>query len=156
MVTGEVRFSGLNGIHPRQSDSDVIVELSVNGEIKDSMETTYDDEGRFTAILLTPSDSNLSGEEVKIIAKITNISNSQSETSYDVTSVFQEVRFLLDVIESEILLLEIDAPGGNQIANGHVWHFGQDIPLIVHLADDNGLPNRMTMHYSRRIEVGNR
>ena len=40
-------------------------------------------------------------------------------------------------------------PGGNQIADGHVWHFGQDIPLIVHLADDNGLPNRMTMHYSR-------
>ena len=26
---------------------------------------------------------------------------------------------------------------------------GKDIPLIVHLADDNGLPNRMTMHYSR-------
>ena len=32
--------------------SNVIVELSINGDIKDSMETTYDDEGRFTAILL--------------------------------------------------------------------------------------------------------
>ena len=123
--------------------------MSVGGATVSSAETTYDDEGKFTAILYTPSDRNLSGEEVKITAKVTNISNSQSDTSSDVTSVFQEIRFLLDIIESEVVLLEVDAPGGNQIADGHVWHFGQDLPLIVHLVDDNGLPNKMTMHYSR-------
>ena len=149
MVTGELRFSGLSGVHPKQSDADIFVELSVGGATLSSAETTYDDEGKFTAILYTPSDRNLSGEEVKITAKVTNISNSQSDTSSDVTSVFQEIRFLLDIIESEVVLLEVDAPGGNQIADGHVWHFGQDLPLIVHLVDDNGLPNKMTMHYSR-------
>ena len=43
----------------------------------------------------------------------------------------------------------IDAPGGNQVADGHVWHPGQNIPLILELSDDNGLPNKMNMHYTR-------
>ena len=148
-VSGQVRFSGLNGVYPGQDDADVFVELSVNSHVKDSMKVVYDNEGKFTAILYTPDDRNLSGEEVTITAKITNISDSQSDTSSDVTSVSQDIRFLLDVIESEVVSLEIDAPGGNQIADGHVWHIGQDVPLIVHLEDDNGLPNKMTMHYSR-------
>ena len=89
MVEGEVRFSGLNGIHPRQNDANVVIELRVDGDVKDSIETTYDDEGRFNATLYTPNDRELSGKEVKLSAKITNISNSQSDTSTDVTSIFQ-------------------------------------------------------------------
>ena len=55
------------------------------------METTYDDEGIVHTTLLTPDDRNLSGEEFKIIPKITNIGSILSQqTSYDVTSVFQE------------------------------------------------------------------
>ena len=55
----------------------------------------------------------------------------------------------MDANNSEVISLFIDAPGGNQLADGHVWHPGQNIPLILELSDDNGLPNKMTMHYSR-------
>ena len=45
--------------------------------------------------------------------------------------------------------LEVAAPGGNQPADGHVWHPGQDIPLRLHLIDDNGLPSTMELWYNR-------
>ena len=56
---------------------------------------------------------------------------------------------------SEVISLEIDAPGGNQLADGHVWHPGQDIPLQLEIADDNGLPAKMELFYNRREEDGN-
>ena len=149
MVAGEVRFSGLNDIHPNQEDADVIVELSLDDQVLGSVSPDYDEDGIFSAVLVTPDDKNLSGEELKITAKIMNISRSQSTTSFDVTSIFQEIRLILDANESQVIALEIDAPGGNQLADGHIWHPGQDIPLIVHLKDDNGLPEKMAMHYSR-------
>ena len=120
MVAGEVRFSGLNDIHPNQEDADVIVELSLDDQVLGSVSPDYDEDGIFSAVLVTPDDKNLSGEELKITAKIMNISRSQSTTSFDVTSIFQEIRPILDANESQVIALEIDAPGGNQLADGHI------------------------------------
>ena len=66
-------------------------------------------------------------------------------TAYDTTSSQQHVDFVLDLNSSEAISLEIDAPGGNQ-RQMHVWHFGQDIPLLLHVRDDNGLSEKMIFY----------
>ena len=97
----------------------------MDDQVLGSVSPDYDEDGIFSAVLVTPDDKNLSGEELKITAKIMNISRSQSTTSFDVTSIFQEIRLILDANESQVIALEIDAQGGNQLADGHIWHPGQ-------------------------------
>ena len=148
-VSGEVRYSGLNGIHPSPQDAVVVIDLIQDGVVVSNVSTAFGEDGKFNTTVETPADSSLSGAEFTIIPRLTDIGGAQVPTAIDATSEFQEIRFVLDVNNSEVISLQIDAPGGNQLANGHVWHPGQDIPLILHVEDDNGLPNKMTMHYSR-------
>ena len=148
-VSGEVRFSGLNEINPSPEDAIVELDLMNGNQVISTTSTNFDADGKFNTSLVTPNESSLSGTELSIIPRLTDIGDFQTSTALDVTSEFQEIRLLLDVLNSEVVALEIDSPGGNQLADGHVWHPGQDIPLILHLEDDNGLPNKMIMHYNR-------
>ena len=106
-------------------------------------------DGKFNTTISTPNDSMLSGSQLKLVPIITEIGNMESNTAYDATSTSQEIRLILDVNNSEVISLQIDSPGENQPADGHVWHPGQDIPLILHIEDDNGLPEKMTLFYNR-------
>ena len=149
IISGEVRYSGLYGVHPLPEEAGVIVDLLVEGQLLSSVSTGFDSIGEFNTSIITPESASLSGSEVELHARLVDIGDSQSSTALDATSEYQKIQFLLDVVNSEVISLQIDAPGGNQPADGHVWHPGQDIPLIVHLNDDNGLPEKMTMYYNR-------
>ena len=148
-VTGEVRYSGLNKVHPPIDNAVVNIELLVADEVIGNVTTSFGENGLFNASIITPNDHELSGIEFKVIPRLTEIGSFSSETALDATSQSQNVRFVLDANNSEVISLFVDAPGGNQLADGHVWHLGQDIPLILELSDDNGLPNKMKMHYTR-------
>lgn len=148
-VTGEVRYSGLNKVHPPIDNAVVNIELLVADEVISNVTTSFGENGLFNTSITTPNDHELSGIEFKIIPRLTEIGSFSSETALDATSQSQNVLFVLDANNSEVISLFVDAPGGNQLADGHVWHLGQDIPLILELSDDNGLPNKMKMHYTR-------
>tara|TARA_B100000700_G_scaffold195630_1_gene215284 strand:- start:574 stop:3390 length:2817 start_codon:yes stop_codon:yes gene_type:complete len=148
-ISGEVRYSGLSGINPSPQDVDVIIQLMDGEQILDSTSTTIEDDGKFNTTLSTPNEITLSGSELTLLPLLVNIGDPQATTALDATSIYQEVRLILDAINSEVISLEIDAPGGNQPADGHVWHPGQDIPLQLQLEDDNGLPAKMELFYNR-------
>ena len=148
-VSGEVRYSGLNGINPSSQDAEILIQLMDGEEIIENVTTVFDSNGMFNTTILTPATPSLSGTELKIIPRIVNIGSVQSNTALDATSPSQHIRLILDVINSEVISLQIDSPGNNQPADGHVWHPGQDIPLILELEDDNGLPEKMTLFYNR-------
>ena len=148
-ISGEVRYSGLDGINPLPQDVDLLIQLLDGEEILDNVSTNIDTEGKFNTSLVTPNNPILSGSELTILPRLVNIGDSQTTTALDATSIFQEARLILDANNSEVISLEIDAPGGNQPADGHVWHPGQDIPLQLQLEDDNGLPAKMELYYNR-------
>ena len=149
VVSGKVRYSGLNGINPLPNEAKVSVQLLNDEAVIANVSTNYGLDGKFNATISTPNDSMLSGSQLKLVPIITEIGNVESNTAYDATSPSQEIRLILDVNNSEVISLEIDSPGENQPADGHVWHPGQDIPLILHIEDDNGLPEKMTLFYNR-------
>ena len=130
-------------------DAVVNIELLSGEEVIGNVTTSFDEDGLFNTSIITPDEQELSGTEFNIIPRLTQIGSLNSQTARDATSQSQNVRFILDANNSEVISLFIDAPGGNQLADGHVWHPGQNIPLILELSDDNGLPNKMTMHYTR-------
>ena len=149
VVSGEVRYSGLDGVNPSPDDVDVVLRLLNGEQVLVSTSTVIGSDGSFNTSLTTPNDTELSGSELTIVPILQNIGDSQSSTANDATSNSQHVRLVLDVNNSEVISLEIDAPGGNQLADGHVWHPGQDIPLQLEIADDNGLPAKMELFYNR-------
>ena len=124
VVSGEVRYSGLDGVNPSPDDVDVILRLQNGEQILSSVSTVIGPNGKFNTSLVTPNDAELSGSELTLVPILQNIGDSQSSTANDVTSNSQHVRLILDANNSEVISLEIDAPGGNQHADGHVWHPG--------------------------------
>ncbi len=147
-VEGKVRFSGLNGNNPLPEDVDVVIEIQGQETITNST-TSIDSSGNFNTTLLVPSSGLTSGEEVKIKPLLQNIGSEETTTALDVTSTYQSTNIVLDMNNSQVVSLEINAPGGNQPADGHIWHPGQDIPLQLHVIDDNGLPSKMELFYNR-------
>ena len=148
-VTGEVRYSGLAGINPLPQDLDLEITLFDGDAEFANTTTSLDYNGLFNTTITSPNSEQLSGNELTIVAKIVRIGPEDTSTALDVTSLSQEIRFILDSKNAEVIYLEINAPGGNQLANGHVWHPGQDIPLQLHITDDNGLPAKMELYYNR-------
>ena len=149
VISGEVRYSGLDGVNPSSDDVDVVLQLLNGEQILSSKSVDIDSNGKFNSTLNTPNDTELSTSELTIVAQLQNIGDVQADTADDVTSSTQQIRLVLDAINSEVISLEIDAPGGNQLADGHVWHPGQDIPLQLEISDDNGLPAKMELFYNR-------
>ena len=149
IVEGEVRYSGLYGVHPSGADVDVVVSLYEGEQAISNISVNISAEGLFNATLVTPDQGLMSGNELKIIPHLTRIGPIQDNTASDATSLSQHVLFVLDEFNAEVVSLEVNAPGGNQPADGHVWHPGQDIPLQVHIVDDNGLPSTMELYYNR-------
>lgn len=148
-ITGEVRYSGLSGINPSPQDAEVTIHLMNGDGFIENVSTNFGSDGKFNITISTPNLPSLSGLELKLVPRIVEIGDGQSTTALDATSDSQEIRLILDVINSEVISLQIDSPGINQPADGHIWHPGQDIPLILHLEDDNGLPEKMTLMYNR-------
>jgi len=147
-ISGEVRFSGLAGINPLSQDVDVEITLSDEDIVISSALVNIDSNGLFNTTINSPNLESMSGEELTIAPSLLNI-GQQSSTANDATSYAQEIKFIYDTGNAEVISLEVNAPGGNQPADGHVWHPGQDIPLQLNIIDDNGLPNKMELFYNR-------
>ena len=148
-ITGEVRYSGLMGVNPHPLDLDLEVTLFDGDTEIAKVATSIDNNGLFNTTIFTPDLENMSGNELIIVPNIVRIGTDSSTSAGDATSISQEIRFILDSKNAEVIYLEINAPGGNQLADGHVWHPGQDIPLQLHITDDNGLPPKMELYYNR-------
>ena len=149
VIQGEVRYSGVNNDNPLPNEVDVIISLQSEGNILSNFSANIDWYGKFNLTIEIPEYVFDSGELVYIVPKLINIGNNDQNTASDATSQFQRASFIFDDNNSRVVSLQIAAPGGNQPADGHVWHPGQDIPLILHLQDDNGLPATMQLWYNR-------
>jgi hypothetical protein len=149
IVEGEVRYSGLYGINPESGDVDVVISLYEGEQIISNSSVVIGSDGQFNTSLSTPNQGLMSGFDLKIIPQLVRVGPLQDGTANDVTALTQHILFVLDEINAEVVSLEVNAPGGNQPADGHVWHPGQDIPLQVHIVDDNGLPSKMELYYNR-------
>ncbi|MDP6869883.1 MAG: hypothetical protein QGI21_03835 [Candidatus Poseidoniaceae archaeon] len=147
-VSGEVRYSGLEGINPNPNDIELKVSLLHGNSTLNTLNLSIDEDGLFSGVIITPDDNILSGELLSIRSDIIRIGPSEIATSLDTTSELHAVDFVLDANNGNIIDLWVVAPGGIQPADGHVWHPGQDLPLRLSVSDDNGLPPIMKMHYT--------
>lgn len=148
-VSGEVRFSGLEGIHPISQDLELEINLYNEEELILSESTPIDSLGKFNVSFTNPIQANLSNTTLLIIPEIVSIGPSDANNARDVTATYQKITYTSDSIQSSIDNLQIVAPGGAQPADGHVWHPGQDLPLRVEVADDAGLPAKMEILLNR-------
>ena len=148
-VSGEVRFSGLEGIHPLSEDLELEINLYHEEELIISELAVLDSSGEFNVSFTNPIQESLSNTTLLIIPEITSIGPNDVDNARDVTAAYQKITFTSDSIQSSIDNLQVVAPGGIQPANGHVWHPGQDIPLRVEIADDAGLPPKMEIFLNR-------
>ena len=97
---------------------------------------------------MSPSDTE-SGLNMTLRPVLTRVGTLDAVSAIDVTAEYQKAEFILDNTASEVISLEVAAPGGPQPADGHVWYPGQDLPLRLTLSDDNGLPSSMNMVISK-------
>ena len=61
VVSGEVRYSGLNGINPLPNEAKVSVQLLNDEAVIANVSTSYGLDGKFNTTISTPNDSMLSG-----------------------------------------------------------------------------------------------
>ena len=73
VVSGEVRYSGLDGVHPSSDDVDVILRLQNGEQILSSASTIIGPDGKFNTSLTTPYDNELSGSELTLVPILPNI-----------------------------------------------------------------------------------
>ena len=147
-VSGEVRFSGLANIHPNIDDVEINIELFAGNVVISTHATQIDENGIFDLDIVTPSDTD-SGLNMTLRPVLTRVGTLDANSAIDVTAEYQNAEFILDNAASEVISLEVAAPGGPQPADGHVWYPGQDLPLRLTLSDDNGLPSSMNMVISK-------
>jgi hypothetical protein len=148
-IIGEVRYSGLVGINPLPQDVDLEITMFDENTVITKTSASIDNNGMFNTTLYSPDLETMSGSELTIVPNLVRIGPESTGNALDATSSSQKIIFILDSKNAEVISLEINAPGGNQIADGHVWHPGQDIPLQLHIIDDNGLPPTMELVYNR-------
>ena len=148
-ISGEVRFSGLEGIVPHSDDLDLQINVYMNETIVVGKEASIDEFGQFNISIINPFDKNLSDHQLVIIPEIIRIGSTSSNNARDVTAQYEKITYISDSINSSITKLEVVAPGGVQPADGHVWHLGQDLPLRLHVEDDSGLPMKMQLFTNR-------
>ena len=148
-VSGEVRYSGLEGIHPNSSDLALEINLYHENQIILSRQAELNSQGEFNISFTNPTLQNLSNETLEIIPEITQIGPQDASNANDVTAVYEKITYISDSIKSTIGDLLIIAPGGIQPADGYVWHPGQDVPLRLEVFDDGGLPSKMSVHLNK-------
>ena len=90
------------------------------------------EDGSFSSVIQTPDMGIISsGTRLVITPRILeygprSVANGEQ---VDDTDVLQQVIIVHDEKPPSAIELFVVAPGGNQIADGHIWHPGADIPL---------------------------
>ena len=104
--------------------------------------------GYFSNIIKTPDSLIIpSNTSLEISAHIVRIGpiGQQSNTSNDMTAIYQKTRILFDIESPEVISLDVLDPGGQVPADEHVWISGQDIPLRATISDVEGLSPLITV-----------
>jgi hypothetical protein len=163
-VNGQVRFQGVSNNFILANEAEIEVRLqavppkNVSGgedtwpespvNWSDSWFVEAGANGYFSTIINTPnSDIVPSNTSLEISVHIvrTGPIEQQSETSIDMTAVYQRTRILFDVQSPEIIAIDVLDPAGQVPADGHIWISGQDIPLRATISDVEGLSPWITI-----------
>ena len=110
------------------------VEAGTNGYFSTTINTPY--------AQVIPSNTSL---EISVHITRTGPIDQQSNTSEDMTAVYQRTRILFDIQSPEIISIDVLDPGGQVPADGHIWISGQDIPLRATISDVEGLSPSITV-----------
>ena len=148
-VGGEVRFSGIQGVFPLPQDTEIELEIFDENQSHQILSVNLDLDGTFSSSFFAAGGELSSGDKFTVIPSLKRVGPQDIVGPEDVTSDLQKISYILDTVNAEVISLYVVAPGGVQPADGHVWFHGQDLPLRLEIADDNGLPATMTMHYNR-------
>lgn len=158
-VTGRVRFDGTSNIWVGLNEAEVTIQIQavppINasggqpewpGEPVDFIQSwtgEVDENGRFTINIESPTiaDKVPSNTWMNIRAFISRCGpeNQTTTTSLDRTQAITEIRFLHDVSPPDFLGLDVLDPSGRVPLDGHIWMEGQNIPIRLFIADDEGL-----------------
>ena len=163
-VNGQVRFQGVsnNFILPDQARIEVKLQavppknISGGQDVWPEAPVNWSDSwfievgvnGYFSTIINTPDSLIIpSNTSLEISAHIVRIGpiGQQSNTSNDMTAIYQKTRILFDIESPEVISLDVLDPGGQVPADEHVWISGQDIPLRATISDVEGLSPLITV-----------
>ena len=163
-VNGQVRFQGIsnNFILAEQAKIEVRLQAvppkNVSGgpdnwpgepvNWSDSWFIESGQNGYFSTIINTPDSSVIPSNtslEISVHIIRTGPIGQQSDTSTDMTAIYQRTRILFDIQSPEIISIDVLDPGGQMPADGHIWISGQDIPLRVTISDVEGLSPLITI-----------
>jgi len=147
-VNGEVRFSGVV-VNPNQTGITVrsLIENKNGTELAYSI-ASVSPTGSYSTDLQIPTIDIISGQELRIRTIIEHCGSlSESPDSCadrTATSLFTD--FIIDDFASEVVELWVNAPGGQQYADGYVAAPNSNIALTLHLRDSDGLGEQITMY----------
>lgn len=163
-VNGQVRFQGVsnNFILPDQARIEVKLQavppknISGGQDVWPDAPINWSDSwfievgvnGYFSTIINTPDSLIIpSNTSLEISAHIVRIGpiGQQSNTSNDMTAIYQKTRILFDIESPEVISLDVLDPGGQVPADEHLWISGQDIPLRATISDVEGLSPLITV-----------
>jgi len=140
-VSGRVRLSGMNENWVGGDEVSLSIEMSEENSstILDQWLVEVSDDGSFSSVIQTPDAGIIaSGKRLVITPRILeygprSITNGDQ---VDDTDILQQVIIVHDESPPAVTELFVVAPGGNQIANGHIWHPGANIPLRLVIEED--------------------
>ncbi len=140
-VSGRVRLSGVNNNWIGGDNVSLSIELSEENSstILDQWLVEVSDDGSFSSVIQTP-DAGLitSGDRLVIVPRILEYGprSTANGDQVDDTDAIQQVIIVHDEDPPVAIELFVVAPGGDQIADGHIWHPGASIPLRL-VIDEN-------------------
>ena len=104
-IAGEVRFSGLEGVHPLPND----VELNVN--LLDGMSSHLTTivpvlgDGSFNTTIIASNNENESGTNMMITASLFQVGPQGSSTAVEANPQNEQIPFILDAFNAEVISL---------------------------------------------------
>ena len=133
-ISGKVRLSGSSENWIGGDEVELSIEISEenSSNILDQWLVEVSEDGSFSSVIQTPDIGIISsGTRLVITPRILEYGprSMANGEQVDDTDVFQQVIIVHDEDPPSAVELFVVAPGGNQIADGHIWHPGADIPL---------------------------
>ena len=149
-VSGRVRLSGMNENWIGEDEVRLSIEISEenSSDILDQWLVAVSEDGSFSSEIQTPETGIIaSGKRLIITPRILEYGprSVANGDQVDDTDIFQYVIIVHDENPPEAIELFVVAPGGDQIANGHIWHPGANIPLRLVIEEDLRLAEVMQM-----------
>ena len=149
-ISGRVRLSGMNENWIGGDEVGLSIEISEENSttILDQWPVVVSEDGGFSSEIQTPEAGNIaSGKRLIITPRILEYGprSVANGDQVDDTDPFQQVIIVHDENPPKAIELFVVAPGGDQIADGHIWHPGANIPLRLTIEEDLRLAEVLQM-----------